>query len=144
VDGNCSDKDPINVIFSNFPLSDIVNFLEGLSWSDPVFEHKQFLSRKFDQKDKKMQDKSLKLGSEFNRHHMRFWNLDTDGVVAANIHYETWTLLDGHVPTEFEVAEKWVAAEFASHGFNIRMDAIDLGNTTSNPLNNGLATEIRR
>ncbi len=138
-DKNCNKLDPINLIFTNSKLWDVLSFLQQ-NWNLKALGDTQYLNLS---SEKKQMDAQLDQGHFVtDRWHVRIWELNNECVASA--HYETFYLYT-HRVHHFEGAERKIADQFRlSKPWTVYDHKHDLKNPEYERYNDGFATEVRR
>jgi len=137
---DCREADPVNLIFPDVNVGNIVSYLQGIGWRLPMPKTAENL---FLKDCRHSQDWQLVYGNLVVRHHLRVWKY-SNSVAVGNVHFEILSLgRQGHVVVEHESAEKLVFNMLTQAGkWNVTYDAIYLENSRAHPYNDGLATHI--
>lgn len=142
-DKECHEKDPINLVFVNTDLNNILMYFVESGWKDSLVRFKQFLADPTYRTPCIKEDNIDKVfGHWLRRFHVRIWQWREDQVGSA--HYETGRFFK-HEVHHFEGAEEKIAEDFRrSSQWVVTKDKHGLGNLELERYNNGLATEIRK
>jgi hypothetical protein len=135
---NCTSSDPINIIFRNVSLTDVEQEFSNMGWRNSrILASNQFIPYP-NPMEKTRQNLQMHKGHLYKRCHIRLWNIES--CIIAGVHVERISLR-GHITTDFESIEKYVARIFRQREhWNIDDDALDLQNPLpgyKQPYNNG-------
>jgi hypothetical protein len=139
--------DPINLVFINTDLSQILAHLDSKGWHyrGKILDPAKDLYTP-DNPPRKVQDAHRMYGPLWQRYHIRIWEYNE--LLVANAHYETLRHY-GHEVHHYEGAEQKVADDFDDKNWIVRRDFLELRNfdikdNSYRKYHNGYATVISR
>lgn len=95
---NCTNSDPINIIFRNVSLDDVEQEFLNIGSSNRTWALTQFIPYP-DAINKTPQNLQMHKGHFYKRYHIRLWNIDSR--IIAGVHMDRFSFT-GHRTTDFE------------------------------------------